>query len=89
MFRCWHTDPDERVSFTQLVNLLSQTMESMADYLDVCTFGLLDKQTREEAENVSDDAVGENAYCVADAISNDDVEDTDEDTNRNDVIKVL
>lgn len=50
MFRCWHIDPEERVSFTQLVESMSQTLEKMADYLDVCTFSALDKQAG-EAEN--------------------------------------
>ena len=75
MFRCWHTDPEERVSFTQLVESMSQTLEKMADYLDVCTFGALDKQIG-EAQNNSDNG---NKTIVEESIiiHNDDVESHD------------
>ena len=38
MFRCWHTDPEERQTFSELVRIMSQTLLTMADYLDVSTF---------------------------------------------------
>ena len=72
MFRCWHTDPEERLSFTQLVNVLSQTLESMADYLNVCTFGM-----QEATEKNGNDAIGKNNNDVI--INNDDIEAGDND----------
>ena len=49
MFRCWHTDPEERQTFSELVRIMSQTLLSMADYLDVSTFGELEETAKEEA----------------------------------------
>ena len=48
MFRCWHTDPEERQTFSELVRIMSQTLLSMADYLDVSTFAELEETTAEE-----------------------------------------
>ena len=53
---------------------MSQTLEKMADYLDVCTFGALDKRIG-EAENNSDN---ENKTIEGSIIvHNDDVESND------------
>ena len=49
MFRCWHTDPEERQTFSELVRIMSQTLLTMADYLDVSTFGELEETAKEEA----------------------------------------
>ena len=78
MFRCWHTDPEERLSFTQLVNLLSQMLESMADYLNVCTFGTQEAT----AEKNGNDAIGKNNNDVI--INNDDFEAGDDDIDATD-----
>ena len=69
MFRCWHTDCDERLSFTQLVNVLSQMLESMADYLNVCTFGTHEAT----AEKNGNDAIGKNDNDVI-IVNDDDIE---------------
>jgi len=37
MFRCWHMDPDERPSFSELVGLMSQKLGRMAGYMDIAT----------------------------------------------------
>ena len=39
MYKCWHADPNERPTFSELVSSMSQTLESLADYMDVLTFG--------------------------------------------------
>ena len=38
MFKCWHVDPKERPKFSELVSQMSQTLESLAGYMDVSSF---------------------------------------------------
>ena len=62
MFRCWHTDPEERQTFSELVRIMSQTLLTMADYLDVNTFGELEETAKEETakeEAAKEDAAKE------------------------------
>ena len=47
MQHCWELDPESRPSFSDLVSSLSQTLEAMAGYIDIGTFGQL--QVRESA----------------------------------------
>ena len=62
MLKCWHGDPKERPTFSELVSLISQTLESLAGYMDVSTFGKLevhgegtrDEGTRDEGTNDED-----------------------------------
>lgn len=35
MLQCWETDPDHRPTFTALVDVLSQSLEVMANYMDL------------------------------------------------------
>ena len=41
MQHCWELDPESRPSFSDLVSSLSQTLEAMAGYIDIGTFGQL------------------------------------------------
>ena len=38
MQHCWLLDPSERPSFSHLVQLLSQALEGLSDYMDVGGF---------------------------------------------------
>jgi len=42
MLRCWSMDPMERPTFSELVRMMSETLENFSDYLDLCTFGVLE-----------------------------------------------
>ena len=62
MLKCWQGDPKERPTFSELVSLMSQTLESLAGYMDVSAFGKLevhgedphDEDTRDEGTNEED-----------------------------------
>ena len=41
MQHCWELDPKSRLSFSDLVSSLSQSLEAMAGYIDVGAFGQL------------------------------------------------
>ena len=49
MSKCWHADPNERPTFSELVSYMSQTLESIADYMDVLTFGEIEAQSKDLA----------------------------------------
>ena len=40
MHQCWLHKPEERPTFIQLVNSLSQILEGLAGYLDLGAFGI-------------------------------------------------
>ena len=50
MFKCWHADPNERPTFSELVSMMSQMLGSMAGYMDVLTFGGLELHTCKESD---------------------------------------
>ena len=42
MFKCWHVDPKERPTFSELVSLMSQTLENLAGYAHLSAFSKLE-----------------------------------------------
>ena len=42
MLKCWQGDPEEQPTFSELVSLMSQTLESFTGYMDVSTLGKLE-----------------------------------------------
>ena len=42
MSKCWYVDPKERPIFSELLSSMSQTLASLANYMDVFTFGELE-----------------------------------------------
>ena len=39
MLQCWEMDPKGRLTFSDLVRSLSQSLEAMVDYMDSSVFG--------------------------------------------------
>ena len=55
MLKCWHGDPEERPTFLELVSLMSQTLESLAGYMDVSTFGKLEVHVEDPHDQATND----------------------------------
>ena len=51
MSKCWHVDPSERPTFSELVSSMSQTLASLADYMDVFTLGKMEAQSKGLADD--------------------------------------
>ena len=51
MSKCWHVDPNERPTFSELILSMSQTLASLADYMDVFTFGKIEAQSKDLASD--------------------------------------
>ena len=49
MSKCWPADPKDRPTFSELVSSMSQTLASLADYMDVFTFGEIEAQSKDLA----------------------------------------
>ena len=43
-------DPDKRPTFSELVNMMSQNLATLAGYLNVCTFTELEAHAREDPD---------------------------------------
>ena len=43
MYQCWHGNPDERPTFSQLQTKISAVLSSMVDYLEFSEFGPCDE----------------------------------------------
>ena len=57
MLKCWDSEPQSRPTFSDIVTSLSQSLEAMADYLDISAFSNelehnLDADQPSEAEAV-------------------------------------
>ena len=50
MLKCWHGDPEKRPTFSELVSLMSLTLERLAGYLEVSTFGMLEVAGEDNTE---------------------------------------
>ena len=48
MSKCWYMDPEKRPTFSELVNMMSQNLATLAGYLDVCTFTELEARARKD-----------------------------------------
>ena len=40
MLQCWLLEPEKQLSFSQLVEILSDSLEDMADYVHIGAFGV-------------------------------------------------
>ena len=58
MLKCWNSDPDERPSFSTLMNSISGFAEMTAGYLDVSNYNPFEANIPAEA-NVSTATLGE------------------------------
>ena len=47
---CWELEPQGRPSFSDLVSSLSQSLETMAGYMDVAAFGQLQVRSASESK---------------------------------------
>ena len=47
MFKCWHEDPKERPMFSELVSMMSQTLENLAGYTQVSAFSKLEAHSED------------------------------------------
>ena len=54
MSKCWHMDSNERPTFSELVTSMSQLLASLADYMDVFTFGEREAQSKDLAGDTDD-----------------------------------
>ena len=50
MSKCWYMDPDKRPTFSELVNMMSQNLATLAGYLDVYPFTELEAHAREDPD---------------------------------------
>ena len=53
MLKCWQHSPDDRPTFSALVEQISKVMEPLADYLDVTTFVSLKQNTTTTTEDTT------------------------------------
>jgi len=51
MSKCWDVDPNKRPKFSKLVSSMSQILATLADYMDVFTFGEMEAQSRDLADD--------------------------------------
>ena len=58
MLDCWHSSPEDRPTFSQLVELIDKTLTSMAGYLDFNQFNLVvtEQLNKETVENTDEES---------------------------------
>ena len=82
MLKCWDAEPQGRPTFSDIVTSLSQSLEAMADYLDISAFSNelkhnLDADQPSEAETVmKEDTKQESAEPQASVEDSDNKETT-------------
>ena len=47
MLQCWESQPENRPTFSSIVSSLSQSLEAMAGYMDIGTFGEAIRETKD------------------------------------------
>ena len=68
MLQCWDPEPQSRPTFSDIVATLSQSLEAMADYLDIGAFS-------NELENNLVNGCGADQPSEADALMKDDTQE--------------
>ena len=52
MKQCWTFEPEGRPTFSQIVESLTQVLESMAGYLEVGAFGLICRNNSHQSDTL-------------------------------------